>query len=68
MKAICDAATPSTDSTMELQVAAYECLNKVVSLYYDKIEKSMHLNTSFFLVISISHMVDQNSIDCNTMD
>lgn len=52
MKAICDAATPSTDSTIELQVAAYECLNKVVSLYYDKMDDYMTstlYNVSIFL-------------------
>lgn len=41
IKVICDAATPSTCSTVELQVAAYECLNKVASLYYEKLEDYM---------------------------
>lgn len=53
MKVICDAATPSTDSTMELQVAAYECLNKVVSLYYDKMDDYMTstlYNVSIFFI------------------
>ncbi|OAD08852.1 hypothetical protein MUCCIDRAFT_76269 [Mucor lusitanicus CBS 277.49] len=41
IKVICDAATPNTSSTIELQVAAYECLNKVASLYYEKLEDYM---------------------------
>lgn len=41
IKVICDAATPNTGSTIELQVAAYECLNKVASLYYEKLEDYM---------------------------
>ncbi|KAL9537722.1 hypothetical protein MBANPS3_011526 [Mucor bainieri] len=41
IKVICDAATPNTGSTTELQVAAYECLNKVASLYYEKLEDYM---------------------------
>ncbi|GAN10385.1 karyopherin Kap95 [Mucor ambiguus] len=41
IKVICDAATPNTSSTTELQVAAYECLNRVASLYYEKLEDYM---------------------------
>lgn len=60
MKVICDAATPSTDSTMELQVAAYECLNKVVSLYYDKMDDYMTstlYNVSIFFIEWLSLLI-----------
>ncbi|CEP08957.1 hypothetical protein [Parasitella parasitica] len=41
IKVVCDAATPNSCSTIELQVAAYECLNKIANLYYDKLEDYM---------------------------
>lgn len=41
MKVICEAATQNINSSVELQVAAYECLNSIMQVYYDKMDDYM---------------------------
>jgi importin subunit beta-1 len=41
MKVVCDGATQHINSTVDLQVSAYECLNRIMQLYYDKMDDYM---------------------------
>ncbi|CAO0794425.1 unnamed protein product [Mucor circinelloides] len=62
IKVICDAATPSTCSTVELQVAAYECLNKVASLYYEKLEDYMTSTLYNLTLNGMAQTLDQSIV------
>lgn len=41
MKVVCDGATQHINSTIELQISSYECLNRIMQLYYHKMEDYM---------------------------
>lgn len=48
MRVVCDAATQHVNSTIDLQVSAYECLNRIMQLYYDKMDN--YMSSSLFNV------------------
>lgn len=48
MKVVCDGATQNINSSIDLQVSSYECLNRIMQLYYDKMDD--YMSSSLFNV------------------
>lgn len=53
LKVVCDGATPHFHSSVDLQLTSYECLNRIMHLYYYKMEEYM---SSYVFNLTINGM------------
>lgn len=53
MKVVCDGATLHNNPSVDLQVTSYECLNRIMQLYYDTMDNYMSsslFNVSYYCI------------------
>ncbi|CAO3612369.1 unnamed protein product [Mucor hiemalis] len=53
LKVVCDGATQHVNSNIDLQISSYECLNRIMQLYYYKMEDYM---SSYLFNLTINGM------------